>query len=97
MGRQFGSAGAFRPDRDLSATKQVSAFTKGAERYNGLPKNRGADMKYQSAAPNKDAPDRRRRRFFLRPSVVLCANGANVHLKLITELYPFISYVIVGG
>ena len=42
-------------------------------------------MKYQSAAPNEDAPNRRRRRFFLRLSVVLCANGANAQLKLIPE------------
>ena len=40
-------------------------------------------MKYQRAAPNEDAPNRRRRRFFLRPSVVLCANA---HLKLIPGL-----------
>ena len=60
-----------------------SFYQRRAERYNGLPKNRGADMKYQSAAPNEAAPNRRRRRFFLRPSVVLCANGANAHLKLI--------------
>ena len=60
-----------------------SFYKRRPKRYNGLPKNRGADMKYQSAAPNEDAPNRRRRRFFLRPSVVLCANGANAHLKLI--------------
>ena len=80
--RQNGSS--MWPESDLRATKQVSAFTKGAPSGTTVyRKIGGVDMKYQSAAPNEDAPNRGRRRFFLRPIVVLCANGANAHLKLI--------------